>query len=359
MGKVKAGKKIYESLSKVVKGLSKSDAEKILDKVDTPEKAVALTGDARAEYLKALDTVYGPQAARAKGMGFGEQDWYHGTTVPIDKFQNDALGLSTNAQSAKKGFFFAQDPSTASDYAELAREKGVIREGDKVTTSAFLDRMTPQEIAENELKNLNLDIQSSSSGPLSFGNYNPKTDGVSLFGTRYKSIEELDELEKSFRNKLKEFPEDADFLEKKIRAVDLARNQLGAKEHLLNDMISRKSQLEDIISSTGQNVLPVKLRPSDGKVHVKDYRGQGYRDTTYADEMAKAQEKGASGVLFKNTYDPADPNNRVKQNIAAVFEPNQIRSKFAAFDPRFKNSPLLMAGTAGGSNGNNNAARRK
>ena len=92
MGKFKAGKKAFESLSKLVKGLDKSEAEKILAKIDTPEKAVALTGDARAEYLKALDTVYGPSDVRAKDMGFGKQDWYHGTTVPIDKFEDSALG---------------------------------------------------------------------------------------------------------------------------------------------------------------------------------------------------------------------------------------------------------------------------
>lgn len=42
-----------------------SKAEKLLKKIDTPEKAVALKGAKRDEYLKALDEVYGPTATRA------------------------------------------------------------------------------------------------------------------------------------------------------------------------------------------------------------------------------------------------------------------------------------------------------
>jgi hypothetical protein len=115
------------------------DAKKLLAGIETAEQAAKLTGAERQAYLEALDAVYGDRAKRAADMGFSDNVYYHGTTVDIPEFKHDAKGLSTGAQSAKKGFFFASDPSTASDYADLAREKGVIREGDKVTTRALSD----------------------------------------------------------------------------------------------------------------------------------------------------------------------------------------------------------------------------
>jgi hypothetical protein len=58
----------------------------ILDKVDTAEKAVALQGPARKEYLEALDAVYGDKAARMKQLGFGDKTWFHGAKENFDQF---------------------------------------------------------------------------------------------------------------------------------------------------------------------------------------------------------------------------------------------------------------------------------
>lgn len=326
-----------------------SSADDILKGITTAEQAVALKGAEREQYLRALDEKFGDRAKRSADMGFGKDTWYHGTTVPVDEFKNEALGLSTGAQSAKKGFFFASDPSTASDYADLAREKGVIREGDNVTTRWLSDKETPVDLAEKELKSLSSDIRLSTPSKLQFGDYNMKTDGITIGNSRYKSIDELEEAIAHNKRRIAESADDPDYIEilmKRIKGLENGKVMLGSKEDQLNQMLSRKKTLEDTISSQGQNVLPVRLRAGEGKIHAKDYKGQGYRDTTYADEMTKAQEKGNSGVLFKRTFDPADPNNRVEQNIAAVFEPNQIRSTNAAFDPRFKDSPLLLAGKA-------------
>jgi hypothetical protein len=122
------------------------------------------------------------------------------------------------------------------------------------------------------------------------------------------------------------------------------RNFIGAE--LNKEYYDNFKNISDSVKSQGQNVGVYKLKGNKDNLHVKDYEGQGYRDTTYSDEMDKAIKNKKQGVLFKNTFDPGDPNNRVEQDIAAVFEPNQIRSKFAAFDPRFKNSGNVLAGTA-------------
>lgn len=340
----------FQALAKML-GIAAEDVAKLspevlntLEKVNTPEISTALKGAEREQYLNALDSTYGARENRAKDLGFGDKTWYHGTTVPVDEFQKEALGMSTGAQSAKKGFFFAQDPSTASDYAELAREKGIIREGDKVTTRAMSETETPAEIAEKKLKELQMDIMMSKPSKLQFGDYNMKIDGVSIGGSRYRSIQEIEDSIKRHQGNIKKYPEDAEFLQQKIKALENGKVMLGSKESQLADMEKQAKGLEDVVNSTGQNVLPVRLKGNADTIHIKDYKGQGYRDSTYADEMAQAEKDGKNAVLFKNTYDPADPNNRVKQNIAAVFEPEQIRSVNAAFDPRFKNSSKLLAG---------------
>lgn len=307
----------FKALSKLF-GTKLDDASKVLEKIDNPELATSLTGDTRSEYLDALTEIYGPQSKRAKDMGFGTRDWYHGTSVDIPEFQKEALGLSTNAQSAKKGFFFASDPSTASDYAELAKTKGIVREGDKVTTKSLYDidykSLVSNDIYEQEnLRN----------------KYKEKIDNLQLILNKIKNSNNPDDIEKTLdlEEKMLDYQTQYSKIEKEIKYLENLQNKFLDKE-----------------MSGGQNLIPVRLKGNKDSIHVKNYKGQGYRDTTYADEMTKAQEQGKEGVLFKNTYDPADPQNRVKQDVAAVFEPNQIRSKFAAFDPRFKDSALLMAG---------------
>ena len=266
------------------------DAIKILEKVDSPELATSLKGKARSQYLEALDSIYGNQAKRSADMGFGKKTWYHGSAVPIDEFKKESLGLSTNANSAKKGFFFTNEPSTASDYAELAREKGVVRDGDKVTTKWLSDYESPSEIAEGK----------------------------------------LNELQKTLR------------WDKSIEA-DGSISKYAKKDDLerINGLKKQITELQDSVNSVGQNVTDVRLK---GDPLVKNYKGESYRDEKYSDLMDQALKQKKDSVLFQNTYDPADPNNRVKQNIAAVFDPEQIRSTRAAFDPRFKDSSLLMAG---------------
>jgi hypothetical protein len=71
------------------------------------------------EYLSALDNI-GSKEQRAADMGFGDQTFYHGTRSDISSFDKSKRGSSTQAASAKKGFFFAEQPELAADYADNA-----------------------------------------------------------------------------------------------------------------------------------------------------------------------------------------------------------------------------------------------
>lgn len=232
MGKVKSGKKIYESLSKVVKGLDKADAEKILAKIDTPEEAVALTGDARAEYLKALDTVYGPSDVRSKNIGFGDETWYHGGPENLQY-----LRPSGATQEIGEGVYLASSKKAAKGFA-------------------------PQGVAPYELR--------------------VKGDSLNLGA----------------------WPEDREAVNKVLKKGGMSESDIHAlyEEGHINpnnpdsDKVARFQQAKEIL-----------------------------------------EKKGYSGI--ESFFD--DGAQRT------VFDSSQLRSTNAAFDPRFKNSPLLMAGTAG------------
>lgn len=386
------------------------DAAKILSEIKTDVQGVSTLENpqVRKEYMNALEDVYGSQIERANQ--WGKRQWYHGTTVPIEQFEKKSLGSSTGAKSAEKGFFFSSDPSTASDYANLAKEKGITRQrldwlAVNKEKNQYLDQLAKKyNIPENEEAGF---FQSLNMGNISeMKNYglnaeeikkmnNYSDESLRLYDLAAESTpeEKIDRLNQQLDNKIanrlangpneelaKTFKEKLDSLERKlnneikvpkdhpekdIEFENLLRNKIErakiqynnslhgtlTKDELTNlnkDIENLKYQIKDLSQSSGQNVLPVRLRANPEEIHIKNYKGQGYRDTTYAEEMDKAREEGKKGVLFKNTYDPADPSNIVKQDIATVFEPNQIRSEFAAFDPRFKDSPLLMAGGLAG-----------
>ncbi len=414
-------------ISKIGK-LGIKSAQKILKEVATPEMAAKLKGAAKELYLKALDEVYGPAAKRAEDMGFGKKTWYHGTTVPIDEFKNEVKGLSTGAQSAKKGFFFAKDPTTASQYADLASEHGIrgetVREisatrqysnfieklqekygkrvlafGDDVEAPNWTSKMSKSEKAQLEhlAKEKELAENAVSEAPeLSYRDLDKARDAwretkirtgkylaekqqelqknlaywdsikadpskAKYVPGKYKSHDEwADDMKSRLIERFKEFYGDAkpatpkEIAEAEKQFYETAKQfATTAKDSMFNIFLETKDPIEkkllmsakevgdDIAQSTGQNVLPVRLK---GNPKVKNYKGQNYRDETYADLMGQATKEGKDSVLFKNTYDAADPHNKIRTDIAAVFEPNQIRSKFAAYDPRFKNSGNIMAG---------------
>ena len=77
---------------------------------------------------------------RARAMGFDvDNPMYHGTGADIKEFNNDFLGVNTNAPSAKKGHFFAETPHTAGQYA---RSSSPVNVDDRL----IIDKLTQQVI---------------------------------------------------------------------------------------------------------------------------------------------------------------------------------------------------------------------
>lgn len=92
------------------------DAAAILSKYDTLDKVKKIRGtDEYSKYLKALDETYGDVATRSKGMGFGDQDYFHATDAEFDKFDVSKIGSKTDEGFLGKGFYFSSDPKVISD----------------------------------------------------------------------------------------------------------------------------------------------------------------------------------------------------------------------------------------------------
>lgn len=86
--------------------------QKLLDTITTPEKAVSLKGKERANYLEALDNVYGDRSKRAKDMGFGDKTYYHGTAnADIEKFLPAKINMVVN--NGLPGSYFTPNPNSA------------------------------------------------------------------------------------------------------------------------------------------------------------------------------------------------------------------------------------------------------
>ena len=82
--------------------------------------------------------------------------------------------------------------------------------------------------------------------------------------------------------------------------------------------------------------MPVKLKLENPLEH--DFEGSSYREVTYDNLLKKARDAGHDGAIFRNTTDGAGITD-----IYVVFEPNQIRSRFATFDPVDKKARNLIA----------------
>ena len=83
--------------------------------------------------------------------------------------------------------------------------------------------------------------------------------------------------------------------------------------------------------------MPVVSNLKEDDLLVYDFGGSGYREVSYNDLLKQAKDQGKKGALFKNTADPTPGD------VLVVFDPSNVRSKFAAFDPAQKKSPNLLA----------------
>ncbi len=329
---------------------------------------------------------------RARAMGFEPQAGFHGTTGDIKKFDKQLLGESTGAQSAQKAFFFARDPQsppphmlvkaptssesvqmllrlgipekeiaklnevsmkghgaeTASGYSALGGSR-TYKEATRKARAAEKARNWPEyekqtEIAEDAEISRNQELQ----------------DLVAKYGEARDVM--LDRISNAILSK--PLPqEEAQSLDAQMKnlmpygwynsySIPQLQALKGEIEKLadpglvnpalksIDDFISVKAnrQLAEAYQE-GSNVLPAALRYKNPMVY--DFGGDAYREQTYADLLDQAKQSGHDALILKNTYDPGRGPAKLI-DVLAVFEPSQIRSRFAAFDPARINEADLL-----------------
>lgn len=307
------------------------------------------------------------EQVRMLQMGF-EPGWYHGTTGDIEKFRLDLLGEATGAESAKKGFFFARDPSNPPENAVVSAGSGPrtasgysLIGGDR----EYREAMRKASLAE---KNQNWDeyekqmgiaedfaikrIQNSQALVAKYGDARDvMLDKVqSAFFNKQLPQAEAEALDAKFRELMpygwyNQFePQQFDAIKQAIREVAPSK-QAKEAEKAIDEFVKVKNERAlDEKTQSGSNVLPVALSYKNPLVY--DFKGSAYREETYSDLVSKAIRKGNDAVILKNTFDPGAGKAELV-DVGVVFEPNQIRSKFAAFDPTRTKESDILAGAAG------------
>ena len=373
-----------------VKSPAEMKMEMAVGRARAPQEPVLSTAGKNALKLGQSDN----RQTRSLQQGY-EHGWYHGGTGDITSFDPKLLGESTGAASAKQGFFFARDPQNPPEHLtkktddpksiEMLRRAGVdvdnlnkvSFEGHGADTASgyarmggdreYKEAMRKAKAAEKRGDWSAYEKHMAEAEDYEVGRMNEAQLSVAKYGEArdtmldrigqafYRPMEgknqfELEAFDKEYQQLFpygwysKASPEDF----KRYKELAVARlGEEGAAPVLdaMKDFESARNErtfYENLQS--GANVMPVALRYKDPLVH--DFAGSTYRDETYNDLLRRAREEGKDAVLLKNTYDPgAGPSKLV--DVGVVFDPSQVRSRFAAFDPEQIDSPDILKAKGG------------
>jgi hypothetical protein len=96
----------------------------------------------------------------------------------------------------------------------------------------------------------------------------------------------------------------------------------------------------------GANVMPLYVR---GKIKSVDMDGAKYdpSDTPLSEMAAQAKAEGYDGLRLQNFSDEGGWGRYSPTDHVLIFDPKNIRGKFAKFDPAESGSSKLLAGMGG------------
>lgn len=395
-----------DRLVQMITGNPEATAPRVLEETSMPFMQAVAPKAASTQVPQSVNLQMAREAAESLGMspdervrmlqmGF-EPGWYHGTTGDIEKFRLDLLGEATGAESAKKGFFFARDPinppqemlpkSTDLKAIELLKKAGKtdeeiaelnkgLRPGSGARTASgysliggdreYREAMRKASLAEKRQDWDEYEKQMSIAEDFAISRLQNSQALVAKYGDARDVM--LDKVQKAFFNKqlpqaeaealdarfrelmpygwYNQFdPQQFDVIKQAIRDVAPSK-QAKEAEKAIDEFVKVKNERAlDEKTQSGSNVLPVALSYKNPLVY--DFKGSAYREETYSDLVSKAIRQGNDAVILKNTFDPGAGKAELV-DVGVVFDPSQIRSKFAAFDPTRTKESDILAGTAG------------
>lgn len=270
---------------------------------------------------------------------------YHGTPEDVKAFNVDKYGgHGAGGNSAKQAVFTTNNPGEASAYAQnIATES---------PRAARLQKKIRPKVQEAQLA---LDEASGAYdwgvkdylSSLKFGDASPEDQaffvrkikeyaapqGAAIdsysdamrFAANLDKADELDLISSAH----------ARFLYETDKGAGLSRAKRAAE-----DAYSRQKKRFDRLGDVKPqpNVMPLHVRAENP--YVVNKHGTGMGDITAI--MDEAKEAGHDAVIYYDIKDPRPDSTHI-----AVFNPNQLRSKWAAFDPSKKNSSDLLASFTG------------
>lgn len=147
----------------------------------------------------------------------------------------------------------------------------------------------------------------------------------------------------------------------KEKAVWLSSDPRVAETYLPGQFVNRENapHTEDIgggvgrYYSEGSNIMPLRVSLEPEKIAWWDMGGARYNPEDVEEILANARREGMQAVAFKNIRDEGvmGLGSGRSATSLAVFDPKNIRSVNAAFDPAKRNSANLTAGIMGGAVG--------
>jgi len=241
-----------------------------------------------AAELRKLGGTQAERMARAAEQGYDtSRVFYHGSRSDITEFNPDLLGASTQAESAKKAFFFTDSPENASEYA-----------------SRISVPLTESRLKANSLRKAWTEMEDFVQKKLIESNYSDEV---------WESVQPDRAAIENMRR------EERALMDSYLDEIDVGEGSTRSVAH-------------------GQSVYPVHLKMQNPFEY--DFQG-GDRVESFAALLDKARANGHDSAIFRNVRDP------LHNNVHVVFEPNQIRSVNADFNPEYRDSPNLLAGIAG------------
>lgn len=324
----------------------------------------AVSKDAPEVAAKTLDMSREARLARARELGFDpDKTYYHGTAHDFEEFSKERLGTLTSADSAKEGFFFSKSPKTSSQYADMAQsEKGIEippspKEREELEEELKFLRQLVEEAAEAEdlemsfragreieeiQRRLNLEDLGDPSGvgpnvvPVNLKFSNPK-----IVEMNYSQYSDADRprLGEEIRKAKKEgydaviFKNFSDVLMKDTESADT----------FILENIENYQLPKDFISDFRYEVEnPEELKKSPLELLQSSYKfirnGGGKLGGKIDVELR---------TKVRDLLEDADIASKDFTDQIVVFEPNQIRSVNAEFNPDFKDDPRLMKNKGG------------
>jgi hypothetical protein len=349
----------------------------------------------------------GPQntaAERMKALGF-DTDAYHGGVGDITAFDKEWRGATTGAPSAKKAHFAATSPKVATGYSLLPEDRSVValqRQQAQAEASKNWDKQEEltQKIEDlvygkrnqinklsedrfaaekgfgNELDKYGVQLDYYSHRP-EFGDYTQEGELLAknalykdaferaakrvptgekdiaaaieaALGKKAFSWDTVDEYKALLAELQKKDAKLADYYAAmhddrwmKMPEFQPDPQQLGSLESAYQNARGVNNELNSLFVPEGANVMPLVVNTKG--FDVKDFRGSHYRDESYNELITKANIHKKPGVVMQNTFDPGSKQYNEPTGILAIMDPTRIRSRFAAFDPKKKDSRDLLA----------------